>query len=231
MITIIHGDDGASSRNYFISQRQLSSDAIALNGATVTLNDVVQAVEGQGLFSEGKHIFIEELLSKRKASKELSNILECLLENQSSNEIFLWESKDLTVKQLSVLKAANVKQFKIAKTIFQFLDAIRPKNAKTMVVLLHRTLQTDEIEFVFYMLERHIRMLLALFEGDTDGTIEEVKRMAPWQKSKLQKQAKFFTIESLKDLYKKLLDIDVAQKTGGLALPLSETIDFLLLEI
>ena len=230
MITVIHGDDIVSSRNYFISQRGLSSDAVTLHGVTVNLNDVVQAVEGQGLFSEGRHIFIEELLSKRKAGKELTSILACLLENQKNNDIYLWESKDMTAKQLSSLKTVTIKQFKITKTIFQFLDTIRPKNGKTILMLLHKTLETEEIEFVFFMLVRQLRMLLALFEPG-DESIDEVKRMAPWQKSKLQKQAKLFTIESLKDLYKKLLDIDIAQKTGGLALPLSETIDFLLLEI
>src|SRR5258706_3092333 len=230
MITVIHGDDIVSSRNYFISQRGLSSDAVTLHGVTVNLNDVVQAVEGQGLFSEGRHIFIEELLSKRKAGKELTSILACLLENQKNNDIYLWESKDMTAKQLSSLKTVTIKQFKITKTIFQFLDTIRPKNGKTILMLLHKTLETEEIEFVFFMLVRQLRMLLALFEPG-DESIDEVKRMAPWQKSKLQKQAKLFTIESLKDFYKKLLDIDIAQKTGGLALPLSETIDFLLLEI
>lgn len=230
MIMIVHGDDITASRSYFIAQKEQSSDSVTLQGALMTLNDVIQAVEGQGLFSEGKHIFVEEFLTKRKAGKETNSIIAKLIENEKNNDIFLWESKDLTATQLKHFKDAVVKQFKITKTIFQFVDSIKPKNTKPILTLFHRTTKTEEVEYVFFMIVRQVRLLLALFDEGTES-IDEVKRMAPWQKSKLQKQAKLFTIESLKNLYQKLFELDLAMKTGGLVMPLTESIDFLLLEI
>ncbi len=83
---------------------------------------------------------------------------------------------------------------------------------------------------VFFMMIRQIRMLLGLIEPTADA-IDEVKRMAPWQKSKLQQQADRFEIAELKSLYSKLFEIEKAMKTGNLSMTLPETIDFLLLDI
>ena len=61
--------------------------------------------------------------------------------------------------------------------------------------------------------------------------IEEVKRLAPWQKSKLMNQASMFEMKKLKEIYKKLYKIDKAQKTGATNLSLTQNIDIFLLEI
>ena len=64
-----------------------------------------------------------------------------------------------------------------------------------------------------------------------NNQIEELKRMAPWQKTKLLSQSRQFSVKQLLIFHARLADIDVKSKTGGLAMPLSETIDFLLLSI
>ena len=83
---------------------------------------------------------------------------------------------------------------------------------------------------VFFMLIRQFRLLLALREKSTVH-IDEVKRLAPWQMGKLQKQALLFSPEKLVFLYSQLADIDANHKIGKLSLPLDSTIDIFLLEI
>ena len=68
MITIIHGNDTASSRKYYIDQK--TADAFSFEGEKVSLTDLVQILEGGGLFSDSKKIFIDDFLSKRKQGKE-----------------------------------------------------------------------------------------------------------------------------------------------------------------
>ena len=62
-------------------------------------------------------------------------------------------------------------------------------------------------------------------------SIDEVVRLAPWQKSKLERQTRTFSLEQLKQIYSKLYEIEIAQKTGDSSLSLSQNIDFLLLEM
>ena len=66
---------------------------------------------------------------------------------------------------------------------------------------------------------------------DSKENIDEVKRIAPWQKSKIVRQASLFGEEKLKLIYKKLYKIDKTTKTGKSNLTLVQNIDILLLEI
>lgn len=236
-ITIIHGEDIVPSRNYYYDLKSKSKGSITLDGAKITVTDLTQALEGQDLFGESKDIFIEELLSKRKASKEVDAIIETVL-NSSSN-IFLWESKELTAKQAGSFKKATIKIFKIPATIFALLDALRPHNGKQLLELFHQTLKDKEAEFVFFMLQRQVRILLALSSAQnhnseldsTYQTISEVSRIALWQKGKLGKQADMFTQMKLLDLHSQLFAIEYGLKTGTLPQPLIAAIDLLLLSL
>ena len=78
------------------------------------------------------------------------------------------------------------------------------------------------------MLVRQFRLLMAI---KSNAEIDETKRMAPWQKGKMIKQAEGFSDEKLMDLYQKLYVIESGMKTGGNTLSLSDTIDIFLTEI
>ena len=82
------------------------------------------------------------------------------------------------------------------------------------------------------MLIRQIRLLIALSEnGNTRDVIDEVKRLAPWQKSKLAKQAGYFSTQELLKIHEALYKMDLASKTSSFPLSLTETIDFFLLDL
>src|SRR6185437_11189988 len=128
------------------------------------------------------------------------------------------------------------KLYKLPQTLFQLLDAIQPGNNKTLIKLFHQTIDTTETEMVFFMLIRQFRILLGIkpvqpqglnsFEPQGNNLIDELKRMQPWQKTKLEQQANKFELSHLLNLYDKLFQIEVGQKTGGLTSPLVSTIDF-----
>lgn len=228
MLVILHGDDTATSRSYFITAKKKSSAPVTLEADQVTLTDLTQILTSGGLFGEAKDIFIESLLTKKKKSVELTAILALLNENASAN-IYLWEGKELDKKTLSQLKNAKPQLFKLPQSLFQFLDSIKPQNPNSLK-LFHQTLETVAPELIFAMIVRQFRLLLAL-SNSSENPIEEVKRMAPWQKDKLTKQAKLFGIPNLKEHYLKLYAIDLAQKTGKLPHDLTSAIDFWLLDL
>lgn len=228
MVTLIYGEDTAASRNYYLTERNKHTEKVILDGATLTLTDLLQAMSGSGLFGDQQAVFIDELLSKRKASKELDEITASIA--TADAPVFLWESKDLTAKQVASIKGATIKQFKVPQTVFAFLDALAPRNQKKLTQLFHELQKDEDANYVLFMLLRQVRLLLAL-SSENAATISEVKRLAPWQQGKLQKQAKLFSQEQLITLHEKLYQLELGQKTGGLSMPLDKAIDFLLLSL
>lgn len=230
MLTLIHGGDTASSRRYFSEQKELNPDAEVLDGEKVTLTDLSQLLEGGGLFVETKAVFIEQLFNRRKKKEEFANLVAYLEKNSKTNNIFLWEGKELDKGALMVFKTAMQKPFKLPQTLFLFLDTIQPGNGKQLIQLFHQTIESAEPELVFFMLVKQVRLMLAVTE-QTDNPIDEVKRMHPWQKTKIQRQAASFSPDQLRKLYNDLFAIETGQKTGQLPNTILTSIDFLLLEI
>jgi len=160
MLTILHGDDIASSRKYFLEQKEKYPDAVFLEGEKIALDELEQAFASDGLFTTTKTVFIEQLLAKRKKSKELDEIIGKLNSYASSHEIILWEGKELEKTLLTNFKTATARPFKLPQTLFAFLDTLKPNNAKQLITLFHQTLEIVEVEMLFFMLIRHFRLLL-----------------------------------------------------------------------
>lgn len=231
MITIIHGDDIVHSRIFFIDAKKKSSHAIRFSGNSLGLTDLAQALEGDSLFdSTNKEIFIEDFFSK-KQTKEFKNIASFLQKHSKSVNINIWEPKTLSKSQLSIFKNSVIKLFALPKSLFLFLDAIKPQNGKKLIALFHKTLETTEPELIFFMITRQLRLLLALSSKSATNQIDELARLAPWQKSKMQGQAGLFSVSDLKNIFNKICSIEISQKTGSSILSLPQAIDFLLLSI
>jgi hypothetical protein len=230
MITIIHGDDIAASRNFLNEVRQKNSEVTLLNGEGLSVTDLMQIVDGGGLFTTEKIIFIENFYSKRKTLKEFDALVTILKENTLEHEIILWEGKELDKKSLSLFGHATVKTYKLPQTLFLFLDSLKPKQGKNLVQLYQKVRTTVDSEMVFFMLIRQVRLLLALSQKSTEQ-IDEVKRLAPWQINKLQKQAALFTKQELVALHTKLYVLDNELKTGQLPTSLTIALDILLIDI
>ena len=231
MITIIHGDDIVSSRNFLVERKTKAENPISFVGDNLSLTDLMQASQADGLFGiSEKQVFIEDFFIKKKSS-EFKNIISYLQKQSKSLNITIWESKVLSKSQLSTFKTANIELFTLPKSLFLFLNELKPQNSKKLIYLFHETLKTTEEELVFYMLIRQFRLMLGLSDKKTGGSIDEVKNMAPWQMGKLEKQASFFSNDQLKAIYKKIASIDLQQKTGATILSLVQSSDFLLLSI
>jgi DNA polymerase III delta subunit len=232
MITIIHGDDISRSREYFQELKQKHKNLVLFDGNKMTITDLVQNIEGSSLFSDAKVIFIEGFLSNfKKTNKESKEMIGFIAKNSRSTFV-LWESKEISKSGLSSFKNALVSFFKLPKNIFLFLDNLRPKNSKNLLNLFHQALNSGiKEELILFMMQRQVRLLLGLSEPSDNEPIDELTRLAPWQKSKLERQASYFQGSILKKIYKKLYEIEIGQKTGTLPLSLSQSIDFILLDI
>lgn len=227
MLTLIHGSDIVSSRKFFFEEKEKVDGAEFLKGSLVNLTDLHQLLEGGGLFETGRALFIEQFLSEKKKSAERDAIISYLTKQAKNNTIFLWEAKELERAALSQFKEASIKSFKLSSTLFSLLDSLKPKNGTQLIQLFHKSLEANDAEMIFFMLIRQFRILLALSDNNGE-TITEVSRLAPWQKSKFERQVNLFGKSSLRQLYSKLFQIELAQKTGALSSSLISSIDFFL---
>lgn len=225
MITLIHGNDTLTSRKYFLDQKDIES--LTFDAESINVVELEQSLAGSGLFGSTKKIFIENLFS-RKSAKNIESIGK-LLTLYKDTEVFFWADKEVGVKVLASFPKVEKKEFKIPQNIWNFLDNIRPLTPSN-VTSFHRTLNEAEPEIIFAMILRQFRLMLGLI-NNTKENIDEVKRVAPWQKTKLTRQASLFGEEKLKTIYKMLYKIDKTMKTGKTNLTLTQNIDILLLQI
>ncbi|MEK7534346.1 MAG: hypothetical protein AAB600_03330 [Patescibacteria group bacterium] len=231
MITIIHGEDIVNSRKFFIDERKRSSYPITFLSDNLNLTDLTQTLEGGSLFDiKDKEIFIEDFFSKKR-SQEFDSIISYLQKHGKNVNIKIWESREVSKKQLNNLKNTTIKLFSLPKPLFLFLNKLAPHNSKRLIYLFHKTLESIEAELVFYMMIRQFRLLLAIFGESQNNQIDEIKNIQPWQKARLKKQVSFFSETHLKNIYNKICTIEISQKTGSSILSLPQAIDFLLLSI
>lgn len=214
MIVLIHGEDTASSRAYLMG---FKLKFIRLDATSDDLAEMTQVLEGSSLFSESQNVLIENLFSKK--TKNLSQIISLI--NQTQVNVYIYETKAVSKSNISKLKGTRSELFEYPKTLFSFLDGIVPDNRRA-IELFRNAIKTTNEEILLFMIVRQFRLMIGLSHG---ARIDEVLRLAPWQKSKLLSQAQFFGKDRLRENYKKIFQIDLEHKTGMLPLPLTKAID------
>jgi hypothetical protein len=137
--------------------------------------------------------------------------------------VVLVENKALTATQLKKFPDAKVMLFKLPALLFSFVDALGTERPAKLITMFHQILNSQDAEFVFVMIVRQVRMLIAFV---ADGAYEG----PPFGRQKIQAQARAFTLERLLTLHQRLLEVDIRQKTSRNSLSLTQEIDLLLTE-
>ena len=119
------------------------------------------------------------------------------------------------------------------QSVFDFVDALSNGNGKSAQHLLHRLLETEDPFSLWGMVVRQFRLLIQAREIlDGRGNQNDVARVLgvhPFVAEKATQQATRFSIESLENIYRKLLKIDEGVKTSKVTLDLA--MDTLLVEL
>jgi hypothetical protein len=227
MILIIHGNDLASSRDYYSKEKDKLESPILMEGESLTYEQVFQAAENKTFFDSKTVLAIENFFSKNKSNSiEFKKVIEYLNSNNNL-EIIFWEDTEISKANQTIIKNASVKTFSYPQVLFKFLDSLKPGNSENIIKLVYELKKNVENELIFFMIIRQFRLMIGqLGEGQK---IDEVKRLQSWQTGKLSKQASLFGKEKLVRLYQQLFEIDLSQKTGKLPYGLNKSIDIFLL--
>jgi len=105
--------------------------------------------------------------------------------------------------------------------IFQMVDALGKRDTRQAMELLHRLLEDGQPPlYLLYMITRQFRILLRVKEllgkGTSAADIKGLLRLHPFVVEKTVKQAPNFSTAQLEAIYHRLLEIDLAVKTGAM---------------
>ena len=119
------------------------------------------------------------------------------------------------------------------QSVFDFVDALANGNGKSAQYLLHRLLENEDPFSLWGMIVRQFRLLIQAREIlDGRGNKDDVARalgVHPFVAEKTTQQAARFSIESLENIYRRLLTIDEGVKTSQVTLDLA--MDTLVVEL
>ncbi len=117
------------------------------------------------------------------------------------------------------IEAADVEQltsFHGQSNVFAMVDAVGQRNARKAFTHLRRLLEDHPPRYAFSMLIRQFRLLLQAREAlDNKIGVNTVLRVPDFVAKKVSAQARNFTLSDLERIYHKLLEIDLASKSGG----------------
>ena len=221
MITLIHGDDSEKIEASLISIIS-KTKPIRIDGVKIKLKELEEQILGGSLFGE-ESIFVIENIFKNKKRKEL---LDLIKENSDNFSGVFVERGKVNKRDLSSLKFNAVVEHLLPQYYFKFLDDFYPQNGKSLVNLYTELLKTMTAEQIYYSLVKRIRGLIAVKLGMTNHS--EVGRFAPWQLGKLKQQARMWTEGELLSFYKKIFEIEVKMKSGGLPTSLEKYLDIVI---
>ncbi len=229
MITLLHGDNIEASRTELnrLKDAQKNREIRQLDGKGLDKTLLTQALASHSLFGGEAFVIIENLFSKiGKKITLVEELCKILVDCAKNADIILWEEKEVGVTVVKNLgNSAQVRIFKIPTIIFQFLDAIRPGNNKTLLTLYQELIVTQAPESVFTMIVRRFRQLIQCNNGVMPSGLQS------WQASRLTSQAKYFTMDMLLVMYKRLLVIEYSLKTGATPFNLAQLTEQFLVDL
>lgn len=136
-----------------------------------------------------------------------------------SNEIeklVLYKGSEATIEPGDVVLLSP---YAAEATIFELVDALGGRQGAQVARLFQDKLNEGIDPFyLFSMIIRQYRLLLQtkslLADGHNPGSIAAELKLRPFIVEKLARQARSYTMPQLEQIYRRLLEIDVAAKTG-----------------
>lgn len=103
-------------------------------------------------------------------------------------------------------------------SVFDMVDAMAVGNAKVALAKMHRLLEEQELPQLFAMIARQFRLLIQTREIlDHQGSSAQVQKelgQVPFVADKLTRQARAFSAENLRTIYRSLLELDYGFKSS-----------------
>ncbi len=227
MVTLVHGDDQSAARAAFNNEKESFTGAVVSLDAKVNPTSILDVISTSDLFSKTPRLIaVENLLA---AKFDLSK-----LTAPPEDNLLFWEPKKLSPSELKNYQthfpSLKIIEHKENPIVFKFLDSLVPGNTSVAFPLWSTYSAFEPPELVLVMLIRHFRFLLLAASNSSEGP-QDWQNLAPWQKQKYQSLTKRFPLDSLKNHYRTLLEIDYRNKSGSTPLNLQTALELFILSL
>lgn len=203
---VLHGDDtvksyerlkkfieSATSRSWEISYLDESESALEEN------------LSSPSLFGNERFFILRDI--KRLGKKEIEWVNKNH-KNLSGNLIIYHESLLSPAILKSLPKEISIEEFKLPVLVWRFLEGFTPGSAPESIRLFHKIVEKEPVEFIFSLIARQFRDLYWI---KTDSAS---MALPSWRATKLKGQSNKFETETLKDIIRRLAEIDIEVKTS-----------------
>lgn len=206
-IYIIHGEYSSKSNErrseYIKKAKEKGFRIIYINDNSSNIKELFTS---NSLFKE-KRVYILD-----NPSNLSKNDIAWINKNNSFIEdilIIYCRSKIASSLVNSFNKIDKIEEYKLPKSIFNFLDSFYPKNSLNCIRLFHEILKNEQIEFIFFLLSRHLRDLYWVKTSPSNIYYPS------WRVEKLEKQSGKYSLRQIVDLINNFSDIDIKSKTSS----------------
>ncbi len=224
-MTILHGNNQTNISDALVKlikdYKKNGCQVIRLEAKKLTLANLEQALQVTNLFGQDRLVVINHLFSLPR-SKKRANFAKLIAKN--TKNVILVEKRKLSKANLKHFPQAKIQLFKLSSALFSWLDSISSnKNSlKRQLTLLQKALEQDGAMMCLAMLARQIRLLIQAKEN------AKIKG-PPFMVSKIKTQARYFSLEQLLNLHKKLCLLDGAEKTSTNLMGLEQSLEGLVI--
>lgn len=215
VINVFCGEDSITARlayNRMIeTYRKGGAEIIEMNASSIM--NLKQGVgDNINLFAQ-QTVFCMDNLEKtgfKKSTKvKADKMYEAIVSLAQDKSIVILDFEDgKQSRQLKLKDIATIHESKTAVSIFSLVESCNPGNKNSFIQGLKTVCSTQDEQFVFIMLYRHIRLLVLVQSNDPS------LKLPPWQKYKIINQAKKWEPQRLIDYYSGLIKIEITSKTS-----------------
>jgi hypothetical protein len=226
-MVIIHGENVTHSRNKLLEiiEKAKENEVIIerLYAKEIDVAILEEKLQKSDLFGHSRMLVVEELHSLPKSSK-LTKMIELLI--SSEMEICLWEKRQLTATMLKKFSNATIHEFKLANSLFKWLDSLSPiaSSKTTQLKLFQQAIIENDEYLCFVMLIRQVRMMIQALDGG------EIKGPG-FVINKIRSQANQFNLQSLIKLHQHLFELDKKIKSSQNHLSLNQELEQLIIHL
>jgi len=221
-ITIIHGENSSASFDFLVS----TLNSFKIKGITVNRIskespfNITETLSAGDLFNKESLFLIED------PSKISVKDIQWIIQNADGlpGNLLIYndaEFPDAFINKLSAV--SQVKEFRLPKSLFVFLDSFLPGRTGHCLQLFHGLLKKEPPEFIFAVFCKHVRDLYWVKVAAEDLAYPA------WRISKLKQQSSSFSEEKLKKALNSLARIDFSAKTSSQ--DISSSLDLLIVSL
>lgn len=226
MIHVLHGENTEEAERFlkslFLNFKGIPK--IYLSDKD-NLEEFTSAVYAQDLFEKQKVIVVRNWLSAKKI-----NLAKLKTVPETRTIIFVEDAKVILPANFKSTNNVQIEEFKPSSSVFWFLDSLSPDFRQSTKYLSQ--VDTDKTGLlVWNLLFRVSLMIASKSQVKREKCIEFFRRnIQDWQWDKIKKQSNLFTLDKLIDLYRGLLRLDYATKSGISSVDEKSLITILLLK-